>query len=136
MRVRGLAGDLAAMLGVIVGDRGFDAVLDAMVLPDLGGWQCSSCGAPIIAARAPSTVPSLECPCCIERRTARERAAIALAVGVAEARISQAISKVPAVAPQTQAELDEATAELRQLSTHLSGVGGGPAGSVTDGSLT
>ena len=126
LRVRKLAEDLGGMLDVIVRDGGFDAALDATVLPDLGGWRCSSCGAPMITPRAPSTVKTLECPLCIEHRTATERVAIAIAIVLAEARITQAIAKVPAITPQTQAELDEATAELRQLSTHLSGVGGGP----------
>jgi hypothetical protein len=127
LRVRALAGDLAGMLGVIVGDRGFDAALDVKVLPDLGGWRCNSCGAPMITPRAPSTVESMECPLCIERRTATERGRIARAIGLAEDRITRAIAMEPMITRQTQAEVDKATAQLRQLSTHLSGAR--PAGS-------
>jgi hypothetical protein len=127
LRVRKLAEDLECMLAVIVGDGGFDAALDAMVLPDLGGWRCSSCGAPIITPRAPSTVETLECPLCIERRTATERVAIALAIVLAETRITDAIAKEPMITRQTQAEVDQATAQLRQLSARLSSVGAGPA---------
>ena len=54
VRMRGVAEDLGSMLAVIVGDRGFDAALDTVGLPALGGWQCSSCGAPMITPRAPS----------------------------------------------------------------------------------
>ena len=133
LRVRKLAADLGGMLAVIVGDRGFDAALDVMVLPDLGGWQCSTCGAPMISPRAPSTVQILECPLCMGRRTTTERSRIARAIGLAEDRITRAIAKEPMITRQTQAEVDRATAKLRWLSTHLSTVGAGPAGSDANG---
>ena len=133
LRVRALAGDLAGMLGVIVGDRGFDAALDAKVLPDLGGWRCSSCGAPMITPRAPSTLETLECPLCIGRRTTTERGRIARAIGLAEDRITRAIASEPMITRQTQAEVDRATAKLRWLSAHLSSVGSEPAESDADG---
>jgi hypothetical protein len=134
VRVRGLAGDLAGMLGVIVGDRGFDAVLDTPVVTDLGGWECSSCGAPMITPLAPGTIQKLECPPCVGRRATAERGRIARTIVLAEDRITRAIAKEPMISRQTQAEVDRATAKLRWLSTHLSSVGAAPAGSDTDGS--
>jgi len=119
-RVRGLAHDLASMLVVIVGDGGCASARDSMVLPELGGWRCSSCGAPMIIARTPSSVQTLECPLCVERRATIERRSVALAIALVEDRITQAITKEPAITPQTQA-----TAELRKLSRHLSATGDG-----------
>ena len=52
---------------------------------------------------------------------------------LAEARITAAMAKEPMITPQTQAEVDEATADLRRLSTHLSSVDGGPANPAVDG---
>ena len=82
------------MLAVIVGDRGFDAALDAPFLPDLGAWQCSSCGSPMIIARVPETVETLECPRCIGRRATAERTSVALALVLAEAQITKAMMRI------------------------------------------
>ena len=134
-RMRWLAEDLAGMLGAIVGNPRFDAALDETALPELGGWQCSSCGAPMITPRAPSSIEKLECPACMGRRATAERSRIVRTIGVAEDRITRAIATEKLITRQTQAEVDRATAQLRQLSTRLSGVGAGPAGSARgDGS--
>jgi hypothetical protein len=129
VRTRGLAEDLEGMLAVIVGDRGLDAALDPVALPDLEGWLCSSCGSPMITPRAPSTIQNLECPMCTGRRSTAELGRIAHAIGLTEARITQTIAKEPAIPTQTQVELGKATAELRQLKHDISDVGGGHAGS-------
>jgi hypothetical protein len=128
VRIRGLAADLMAFRAVLVRDGLFDATLDAPGLPDLGAWQCSSCGASMIIASVPGTVETLECPRCIGRRATGERTAIALAIVLAEAQISTAVADEPSISRRTRDEVDEATAELRRLSTHLSSVDR-PAGS-------
>jgi hypothetical protein len=135
LRLRALAADLSGFLAVIARDRGFDAARGAAVLPDLGGWQCSSCGTPMIIAHMPGTVEPLQCPRCIGRRVTAERCSIALVLVLAEAQITKAIADEPTISRRTRDEVNEATAELRRLSSHLSSVGAGPAGSDADGAL-
>jgi hypothetical protein len=79
----------------------------------------------MITAGVPDTVETLDCPRSIGGRATTKLRSVALAIVLAETRITEAIAKEPMIAERTQAELHEATAELRQLGTSLADDGGG-----------
>jgi hypothetical protein len=119
-RLRALAEDLEAMLAVIADERVGDLPLKSMVLPELGGWRCRTCSAPMITARARAPVGPIECPFCAYRAAAEHRCATALAIALAETCITRAIEDDPTIRQSTRSEVAGATAELRRLSELLS----------------
>ena len=112
-----LARDLAGMLSLL--GAGGPAEAPASATAGLAGWRCHTCDAPTISVLAPNTVGDLECPGCLNRRATTERAGTALAIGLAEARIRQALEHLPAIAATTRTELEEGAEELRRLGTIL-----------------
>ena len=134
--VRGLAQDLASMLALIARGYGFDGPPnDSEDPPQLAGWECDSCCAPMITPRVPNSIETVECPQCNQRRTATERGQIGLAIVLVQARISEAIATAqPKLAARTRSELEAGSNQFLRISALLSDNGAEAADSGVEGS--
>jgi hypothetical protein len=123
---RNLSEDLQAMLAVIIGDDTVDLAIESMMLPELSAWRCGSCRAPMITARPPRSVEKLDCPLCVSGKATAEARITAFQIDEAQARITRALAKEPAITRWTRAEVADATCELRKLQRLLEGRRNGP----------